>query len=81
MPTLRIITAMKRNEEVFYMIEIRSNQPVPHMYTIKKLAQTTHISEYCIRKLCTTNQITYIKAGTKFLINFDRFIDYLNGNS
>lgn len=52
---------------------------VPNMVTVKELARLTHISEYAIRRLCATKQITYIKAGTKFLINYDRFIDYLNG--
>ena len=54
-------------------------QSLPKMVTIKELAQQTGISEYAIRKLCATNQITYIKSGTKFLINYDRFVDYLNG--
>lgn len=61
------------------MIETNNNQPVPQMVTIKELAQATNISEYCIRKLCINNQISYIKSGAKYLLNLDLFIDYLNG--
>lgn len=51
----------------------------PQMLTIRELAEKTGISESHIRKLCKTKAITYIKAGVKYLINYDRFIDYLNG--
>ena len=51
-----------------------------HMVTIKELALETGVSEHHIRKLCKTNQIQYIKTGVKYLINYERFIDYLNGN-
>lgn len=56
------------------------NPSAVHMVTIKRLALETGVSEYHIRKLCKTNQIKYIKTGTKYLINYERFIDYLNGN-
>ena len=51
-----------------------------HMVTIKELALETGVSEHYIRKLCKTNQIKYIKTGVKYLINYERFLDYLNGN-
>lgn len=51
-----------------------------HMVTIKELALETGVSEHHIRKLCKTNQIQYIKSGVKYLINYERFMDYLNGN-
>lgn len=50
----------------------------PRMVTIKELSRLTSISEYAIRRLCLTKQIVFIKSGTKYLINYDRFIDYLN---
>lgn len=51
-----------------------------HMVTIKQLAHETGVSEHHIRRLCKNNQIHYIKTGVKYLINFERFMDYLNGN-
>lgn len=52
---------------------------IPQMLTIKELSECTGLSESHIRTLCKTNKIKYIRAGVKYLINYDRFIDYLNG--
>lgn len=52
---------------------------VPKMVTVKELVELTGISEYNIRRLCKQNVITFIKSGRKVLINYDRFLDYLNG--
>ena len=52
---------------------------VPKMVTVKELVELTGISEYNIRRLCKQNIITFIKSGRKVLINYDRFLDYLNG--
>lgn len=60
---------------------IRNNPPREvHMLTIKELSTRTGISEHHIRTLCKTNQIIHIRTGVKYLINYERFIDYLNGN-
>ena len=52
---------------------------LPRMRTIKQTAAELGLPEYFIRTLVKTNQITYVKAGRKVLINLDRFIEYLNG--
>lgn len=54
-------------------------ETVPKMVTINELAKLVNVSTYAIRKLVKTNRITYFKSGAKVLINFDRFIDFLNG--
>lgn len=51
---------------------------IPKMVTIKEAAITTGLAEYHIRQLCIKNQITAVKTGKKYLINLDRFVDYLN---
>ena len=53
---------------------------VPLMLTIKETADRTGLSYHFIRQLCIENKIVYLKAGNKYLINFDRFIDFLNGD-
>lgn len=60
---------------------VHSQEPSAiHMLTIKELSRKTGVSEHHIRNLCKTNQIRHIKSGTKYLINYERFLDYLNGN-
>lgn len=54
---------------------------IPHMVTINEAARATGVSAYTVRRLAKQNKIIYIKSGTKFLINLDRFVEYLNGQN
>lgn len=51
------------------------------MLTIKQTAEKTNLPYELIRKLCLQNKIIFIKSGSKYLINFEKFIDYLNGGA
>lgn len=53
----------------------------PRMVTIKKLSEQTGISEFHIRRLIKSNRIKYIRTGTKYLVNFDKFVEYLNNGT
>ena len=46
--------------------------------TVKQADENTAITRYFVRQLCKENKIVHIKAGQKYLINYDKFIDYLN---
>ena len=35
-------------------------------------------SEFHIRRLIKANRIKYIRTGAKYLVNFDKFVEYLN---
>ena len=48
------------------------------MVTLKEASSRTGISYDRLRKMCINGQIVYIKAGCKFLINWDKLVDYLN---
>lgn len=52
---------------------------IPRMTTIRETAEATGMSEYAVRKMVKQNQIVFVKTGTKHLVNFDKFIDFLNG--
>ncbi|MEG1953972.1 MAG: excisionase family DNA-binding protein [Hydrogenoanaerobacterium sp.] len=51
---------------------------IPKMVTIKEAAKATGLAEYHVRQLCINSEITAVKTGKKYLINLDRFVDYLN---
>ena len=54
---------------------------IPRMLTIKQLVAEcagTGITEHAIRELIWSNQIAYIKAGNKYLINLEKFVEFLN---
>ena len=51
---------------------------IPEMLTIKECSARTGVSYDWIRKLCLQGRIIHIRAGSKYLINFGKFIEYLN---
>lgn len=53
----------------------------PKMKTIQQLADETGISYNAIYKWCKEGKIVFIKAGTKYLVNVEKFNDFLNGET
>lgn len=45
---------------------------------IKTEDPNTAISEYFIRDMCQKKQVPYLKAGCKYLVNYDELIRILN---
>lgn len=50
----------------------------PTMLTIKETAERTGLAIYYIRQLCLQGKIIYCKTGTKYLINYEKLIEYFN---
>ncbi len=53
-------------------------EKIPQMETIKKTAQLFGLPEYFVRQKAISGEIVAVKAGRKYLINIDRFAEYLN---
>ncbi len=53
----------------------------PRMRTIEEAAKEVGLSAYTIRRLIKENKIIYVRSGTKYLVNLDRLIDFLNGQN
>ena len=45
---------------------------------IKSIDHATAITENFIRSLCKNNQVKHFKSGTKYLVNLDDLLSYLN---
>ena len=52
---------------------------IPTMLPIREVAKRTGLSYYFLRKGCLSGEIVHIRCGDKFLINFDKLIERLNG--
>lgn len=50
----------------------------PRMRTILETSHITGVAAYRIRVLCKTGQICALQCGSRWLINLDRFIEFLN---
>ena len=69
------------NENHFEVIEntaAADTMNLPRMKSIKEMVELTGLAYSHLRGLCVQNKIVFIKTGKKYLINYDRFIDYLN---
>ena len=51
---------------------------VPRMRTIQQLVEITNLTYRYIMNLCKENRIVHIKNGNRYLINLDKFIEFLN---
>ena len=51
---------------------------IPTMLTITETAKQANIAEYCVRRLVRNGNIPHIKTGVKVLINWEKFICFLN---
>lgn len=51
---------------------------IPHMETIKTTAKLFGLAEHFVRQLVVSGEIVAVKAGCKYLVNIDKFIEYLN---
>lgn len=47
---------------------------------LKKLDPDTGISPYCIREIVKNNSSLAMQRGKKYLINVEKFIEFLNKN-
>lgn len=67
-----MLVDVTENKNVFEL------KKLPNMKSIKEMTQLTGLSYSFLRQLCLQNKIIHIRTGKKYLINYDRFIDYLN---
>ena len=69
-------------EEHGKIVEFRDTSEliVPTMLPLKEVSARTGLRYEFLRQLCLKGEIVHIRAGVKFLINWERFVEYLNGN-
>ena len=54
---------------------------VPRMETIKKTAEIFGLPVHFVRQKVLSGEIVAVRAGKRFLVNLDRFADYLNSST
>lgn len=52
---------------------------IPEMIGLREAARRTGLSYGFLRRLCLSGQIVHVRAGSKFLINWQKLCDFLNG--
>lgn len=51
---------------------------IPTMLSIPDTAKRTGLAKSYIRQLCWDRKISFVKSGSKYLVNFEKFIEFLN---
>lgn len=60
--------------------DISVSRRVPRMETIKNTAKLFGLPEHLVRQKVLSGEVVAISAGRRYLVNVDRFADYLNSN-
>lgn len=51
---------------------------IPHMETIKRTAELFGLPVHFVRCKVSSGEVVAVRAGRKFLVNVDKFAEYLN---
>lgn len=54
------------------------NSDIPVMISLKEASQRTGLSYECLRNLCLTRKIVHFRSGKKYLVNYERLIEFLS---
>ena len=54
---------------------------IPRMRTIKETAELFSLPVHFVRQKVADGEIVAVRAGRRFLVNIDRFAEYLNSNT
>lgn len=57
------------------------NIRIPRMRTIKETAELFGLPVHFVREKVSNGEIVAVRAGRRFLVNIDRFAEYLNSNT
>lgn len=60
--------------------KITVRKHVPHMETIKNTAKLFGLPEHLVRQKVLSGEVVAISAGRRYLVNVDKFAEYLNSN-
>lgn len=50
----------------------------PTMIGLSEASRRTGISYEFLRKLCLQKKIVFVRSGSRYLINLEKLVDYLN---
>ena len=54
---------------------------IPHMETIRKTAEIFGLPVHFVRTKVSSGEVVAVRAGRRFLVNVDKFAEYLNSST
>ncbi len=62
-------------------IPVQGEIKAPRMETITTTAEILHVPVHFVRTKVKNGEVVAVKAGRRYLVNVDKFIEYLNSNT
>lgn len=60
---------------------MNDNTQIPRMETIKKTAELFRLPVHFVRCKVSSGEVVAVRAGRRFLVNVDKFAEYLNSST
>ena len=57
---------------------MNENLKIPRMETIRKTAEIFKLPVHFVREKVNSGEVVAVRAGNKYLVNVDKFVEYLN---
>ena len=77
-----LLTALMQQPQAEQKPEpVKPVQTYPIMIGIPEAAERTGLTYNAIRKMCINNQIVHVRAGKRWLVNWEKMVEYLNGDA
>lgn len=57
---------------------MNGNETIPQMLPIIPAAKVLGVSAHFVRQKVLAGEVVAVRAGNKYLVNVDKFIEYLN---
>lgn len=53
-------------------------EKIPTMKSISECSEIVRLAKYHVRRLVLQGKVKYVRSGSKYLVNVDSLIEYLN---
>ena len=53
-------------------------EKIPTMKSIRECSEIVGLAKYHVRRLVLQGKVKYVRSGSKYLVNVDSLIEYLN---
>lgn len=76
-----IIIHQKANSQLLNsLVDTDNEEKIPRMEGVKRTAEILGLPVHFVRAKVLSGEVVAVRAGRRFLVNVDKFIEYLNTN-
>lgn len=69
---------LSKNELKIGIKKEKTMEKIPTMKSISECSEIVGLAKYHVRRLVLQGKVKYVRSGSKYLVNVDSLIEYLN---